>query len=278
MAQIVADSLGIPMDDVEIVHGDTGRVPFGMGTYGSRSASVGGTAIVMSLDKIKEKGKKIAAHLLEANPKDMEYVGGNFVVKGSPQKAIPFGQVALTAYVPHNYPEGVEPGLEETSFYDPSNFCFPFGAHACVVEVDPDTGHVKILRYLAVDDVGNVINPMIVDGMVHGGIAQGVAQALWEEAVYDRDSGQLVSGSLMDYTLPKADMLPFYETDRTETPTPVNPLGVKGAGETGTIASTPAVVNAVVDALSGLGVDHFDAMPLTPERVWKTAQAAKSKK
>jgi carbon-monoxide dehydrogenase large subunit len=278
MAQIVADSLGIPMDDVEIVHGDTGRVPFGMGTYGSRSASVGGTAIVMSLDKIKEKGKKIAAHLLEANPKDMEYVGGQFVVKGSPQKAIPFGQVALTAYVPHNYPDGLEPGLEETSFYDPSNFCFPFGAHACVVEVDPDTGHVKILRYLAVDDVGNVINPMIVDGMVHGGITQGVAQALWEEAVYDNASGQLVSGSMMDYTLPKADMLPFYETDRTETPTLVNPLGVKGAGETGTIASTPAVVNAVVDALSGLGVDHIDAMPLTPERVWKAAQAAKSRK
>jgi carbon-monoxide dehydrogenase large subunit len=278
MAQIVADSLGIPMDDIEIVHGDTGRVPFGMGTYGSRSASVGGTAIVMSLDKIKEKGKKIAAHLLEANPKDMEYVNGQFVVKGSPEKAIPFGQVALTAYVPHNYPEGVEPGLEETSFYDPSNFCFPFGAHACVVEVDPDTGHVNILRYLAVDDVGNVINPMIVDGMVHGGIAQGVAQALWEEAVYDNASGQLVSGSMMDYTLPKADMLPFYETARTETPTLVNPLGVKGAGETGTIASTPAVVNAVVDALSGLGVDHIDAMPLTPERVWKAAQAAKSRK
>ena len=278
MAQIVADSLGIPMDDIEIVHGDTGRVPFGMGTYGSRSASVGGTAIMMSLDKIKEKGKKIAAHLLEANPKDMEYVGGQFVVKGSPQKAIPFGQVALTAYVPHNYPEGLEPGLEETSFYDPANFCFPFGAHACVVEVDPDTGHVDIVRYLAVDDVGNVINPMIVDGMVHGGIAQGVAQALWEEAVYDGDSGQLVSGSMMDYTLPKADMLPFYETDRTETPTPVNPLGVKGAGETGTIASTPAVVNAVVDALSGFGVDHIDAMPMTSERVWKTVQAAKSKK
>ncbi|HZP36819.1 MAG TPA: molybdopterin cofactor-binding domain-containing protein [Methylomirabilota bacterium] len=278
MAQLVADQLGIPLDDVEIVHGDTGRVPFGMGTYGSRSASVGGTAILMSLNKIKEKGKKIAAHLLEANPKDMDFVNGQFVVKGAPQKAIPFGQVALTAYVPHNYPEGVEPGLEETSFYDPANFCFPFGAHACVVEVDPDTGHVKILRYLAVDDVGNVINPMIVDGMVHGGIAQGVAQALWEEAVYDRDSGQLVSGSLMDYALPKADMLPFYETDRTETPTPVNPLGVKGAGETGTIASTPAVVNAVVDALSGLGVDHIEAMPLTPERVWKTVQAAKSKK
>jgi aerobic carbon-monoxide dehydrogenase large subunit len=278
MAQIVADQLGISMDDIEIVHGDTGRVPFGMGTYGSRSASVGGTAILMSLNKIKEKGKKIAAHLLEANPKDMDYVNGQFVVKGSPQKAVPFGAVALTAYVPHNYPEGVEPGLEETSFYDPANFCFPFGAHACVVEVDADTGHVKILRYLAVDDVGNVINPMIVDGMVHGGIAQGVAQALWEEAVYDSDSGQLVSGSMMDYTLPKADMLPFYETDRTETPTPVNPLGVKGAGETGTIASTPAVVNAVVDALSALGVDHIDTMPLTAERVWKTVQAAKSRK
>jgi carbon-monoxide dehydrogenase large subunit len=253
-------------------------VPFGMGTYGSRSASVGGTALVMSMDKIKEKGKLIAAHLLEANAKDMEYVGGEFVVKGSPDKKIPFGQVALTAYVPHKYPDGVEPGLEATSFYDPSNFCFPFGAHACVVEVDQDTGHVKILRYLAVDDVGNVINPMIVDGMVHGGIAQGVAQALWEGAVYDEESGQLVTGSLMDYALPRADMLTMYETGRTETPTPVNPLGVKGAGETGTIASTPAVMNAVVDALSGLGVDHIEAMPLTAERVWKTIQAAKSKK
>jgi carbon-monoxide dehydrogenase large subunit len=277
-AQLVADQLGIAMDDVDIVHGDTGSVPFGMGTYGSRSASVGGTAILMSINKIKEKGKKIAAHLLEANPKDMDYVNGQFVVKGAPGKAVPFGTVALTAYVPHNYPEGLEPGLEETSFYDPANFCFPFGAHACVVEVDPDTGNVKILRYLAVDDVGNVINPMIVDGMVHGGIAQGVAQALWEGAVYDDQSGQLVTGSMMDYALPKADMLPFYETARTETPTPVNPLGVKGAGETGTIASTPAVVNAVVDALSGLGVDHIDIMPLTPERVWKTVQAAKSRK
>jgi carbon-monoxide dehydrogenase large subunit len=278
MAQIVGDHLGIPLDDIELIHGDTGQVPFGMGTYGSRSASVGGTALVMCVDKIKEKGKKIAAHLLEANPKDMDYVGGEFVVKGSPDKKIPFGQVALTAYVPHNYPEGLEPGLEATSFYDPSNFCFPFGAHACVVEVDQDTGHVKILRYIAVDDVGNVINPMIVDGMVHGGIAQGVAQALWEGAVYDEESGQLVTGSLMDYAIPKADLLPMYETARTETPTPVNPLGVKGAGETGTIASTPAVMNAVVDALSGLGVDHIEVMPLTPERVWKTIQAAKSKK
>jgi carbon-monoxide dehydrogenase large subunit len=277
-AQLVADQFGIPMDHVDIVHGDTGTVPFGMGTYGSRSASVGGTAITMSINKIKEKGKKIAAHLLEASPQDIEYANGQFQVKGSPQKAVPFGQVALTAYVPHNYPEGVEPGLEETSFYDPANFCFPFGAHACVVEVDPDTGNVKILRYVAVDDVGNVINPMIVDGMVHGGIAQGVGQALWEGAVYDDGSGQLVTGTMMDYALPKADMLPMYETDRTETPTPVNPLGIKGAGETGTIAATPAVVNAVVDALSGFGIDHIETMPLTAERVWKTVQTARAKK
>src|SRR6266853_3000588 len=201
-AQIVADKLGIPMEQVEIVHGDTGSIPFGMGTYGSRSASVGGTAILMSLNKVIEKGKKIAAHLLEASPGDIEFGGGQFSVKGAPGKAVPFGAVYLTAYVPHNYPEGLEPGLEETSFYDPSNFCFPFGAHACVVEVDRDTGKVKILRYLAVDDVGNVINPMIVDGMVHGGIAQGVAQALWEGAVYDDASGQLVTGTMMDYAVP----------------------------------------------------------------------------
>src|SRR5215471_18416301 len=277
-AQLVADKLGIPIEQVEVVHGDTGAVPFGMGTYGSRSASVGGTAIHMSINKIKEKGKKIAAHLLEASASDIEYADGQFRVRGAPTKAVPFGAVALTAYVPHNYPEGLEPGLEETSFYDPANFCFPFGAHACVVEVDPDTGHVQIVRYLAVDDVGNVINPMIVDGMVHGGIAQGAAQALWEGAVYDDQSGQLVTGSMMDYALPKADMLPMYETDRTETPTPVNPLGIKGAGETGTIAATPAVANAVIDALSGLGVDHIETMPLTPERVWTTLQAAQSKK
>ena len=277
-AQLVADNLGIPMEQIEIVHGDTGAIPFGMGTYGSRSASVGGTAIQMSLDKIKEKGKRIAAHLLEASPKDMEYANGQFQVKGVPSKAVPFGAVSLTAYVPHNYPEGLEPGLDETSFYDPSNFCFPFGAHACVVEVDADTGKVKLLRYVAVDDVGNVINPMIVDGMVHGGIAQGVGQALWEGAVYDGESGQLMTGSMMDYAMPKADMLPNYETDRTVTPTPVNPLGVKGAGETGTIAATPAVVNAVVDALAPFGVDHIETMPLTAERVWKTIQAAKARR
>src|SRR5213593_2139158 len=272
-AQLVADELQIPIEQVEIVHGDTGAIPFGMGTYGSRSASVGGTAILMSLNKIKEKGKRIAAHLLEASANDIEYVNGQFQVKGVPSKAVPFGAVSLTAYVPHKYPDNLEPGLEETSFYDPSNFCFPFGAHACVVEVDRDTGTVKILRYVAVDDVGKVINPMIVDGMVHGGITQGVGQALCEGAVYD--DGQLVTGSMMDYALPKADMLPMYETDRTVTPTLVNPLGVKGAGETGTIAATPAVVNAVVDALAPLGVDHIEAMPLTAERVWTIIQGAK---
>jgi carbon-monoxide dehydrogenase large subunit len=272
-SQLVADELGIPMEQVEIIHGDTGAIPFGMGTYGSRSGSVGGTALLMSLRKIKEKGKKIAAHLLEASPDDMEYANGQFQVKGAPGKAVPFGQVALTAYVPHNYPEGLDPGLEETSFYDPSNFCFPFGAHACVVEVDRDTGHVKVLRYIAVDDVGNVMNPMIVDGMVHGGIAQGVGQALWEGAVYD--GGQLVTGSMMDYAMPKADMLPSYETARTVTPTLVNPLGVKGAGETGTIAATPTVVNAVIDALAPLGIDHIETMPLSPERVWNAMQRAK---
>jgi carbon-monoxide dehydrogenase large subunit len=264
------------MEHVEIVHGDTGAIAFGMGTYGSRSGSVGGTAILMSLQKIKEKGKKIAAHLLEASPKDLDYANGQFQIKGVPTKAVPFGAVALTAYIPHKYPDGLEPGLEETSFYDPSNFCFPFGAHACIVEVDAETGQVKILRYLAVDDVGHVINPMIVDGMFHGGIAQGVGQALWEGAVYDAQSGQLVTGSMMDYSVPKADQLPMYETDRTVTPTPVNPLGLKGAGETGTIAATPTVVNAVVDALAPLGVDHIEAMPITAQQVWNIIQAAKA--
>src|SRR5947207_9401638 len=231
----------------------------------------------MSVDKVKEKGKKIAAHLLEAAVSDIEYTGGQFHVRGAPGKSVPFGAVALTAYVPHNYPEGLEPGLEETSFYDPSNFCFPFGAHACVVEIERETGNVRILRYLAVDDVGNVINPMIVDGMVHGGIAQGVGQALCEGAVYDGQSGQLVTGSMMDYALPKADMLPMYETDRTVTPTPVNPMGIKGAGETGTIAATPAVVNAVVAALAPLGVDHNEESPVTAQRVWKSIQGAKAR-
>jgi aerobic carbon-monoxide dehydrogenase large subunit len=270
-AQLAADALGLPFEDVEIVHGDTAAIPFGMGTYGSRSAAVGGAAIYASIEKIKEKGKKIAAHLLEASEADIEYVEGKFQVKGSPTRNKGFGEVALMAYLAHNLPKGLEPGLEATSFWDPPNFVFPFGTQVAVVEVNPDTGHVKLLRYVAVDDVGNVINPMIVDGMVHGGIAQGVAQALWEFAAYDTN-GQLQSGSMMDYALPKAGDLPSYETDRTVTPSPVNPMGIKGAGETGTIASTPAVANAVMDALAPLGISHLD-MPLTPARIWAAMQA-----
>jgi aerobic carbon-monoxide dehydrogenase large subunit len=273
-AQLVADSLGIPIEDVEIVHGDTGRIPFGMGTYGSRSGAVGGTAIHLSLEKIKAKGKKLAAHLLEAAPEDIEFKNGRFSVKGAPDRGKAFSEVSLAAYLAHSMPQGMEPGLEETTFYDPSNFTFPFGTHIAVVEVDVATGKTELLRYVAVDDVGNVINPMIVDGQLHGGIAQGAAQALWEWATYD-DNGQLLTGSLMDYGVPKADQLPKYETDRTVTPSPVNPLGVKGAGEAGTIASTPAVANAVLDALSPFGITHLD-IPLTPAKVWQAVQDARA--
>ncbi|HEU4641569.1 MAG TPA: molybdopterin cofactor-binding domain-containing protein [Gemmatimonadaceae bacterium] len=274
-AQLVADELGVTLDDVEVVHGDTGRVPFGMGTYGSRSGAVGGTAIHMSLEKIREKGKRLAAHLLEAAPEDMEFAGGKFFVKGSPDRARSFAEVSLAAYLAHSMPAGMEPGLDATSFYDPANFTFPFGTHIAVVEVDVDTGRTTVLRYVAVDDVGNVINPMIVEGQLHGGVAQGTAQALWEGAVYD-ESGQLLTGSLMDYGVPKADMLPSYETDRTVTPSPVNPLGIKGAGEAGTIASTPAVANAVIDALAPFGITHID-IPLTPARVWQAVRDAKGR-
>ena len=274
-AQLAADELGLPYEDIEIVHGDTASVPFGMGTYGSRSAAVGGSAIYTSIQKIKEKGKKIAAHLLEANEADLDYADGKFSVKGSPGRNKTFQDVALMAYLAHNLPKGLEPGLEATSFWDPANFVFPFGAHVAVVEVDPDTGYVKLKRYVAVDDVGRVINPMIVDGMVHGGIAQGVAQALWEYASYD-EGGQLVTGSMMDYALPKADELPSFETDRTVTPSPVNPMGIKGAGETGTIASTAAVANAVLDALAPLGITHID-LPLTPARIWAAVQTARKR-
>ena len=270
-AQVVADQLGIALEDVDIVHGDTESVPFGMGTYGSRSLAVGGTAIMKSLDKIKEKGAKIAAHLLEAAEEDLEFAGGQWTVKGTDQ-SVGFGDVALTAYVPHNYPEGLEPGLDFTSFYDPANFTFPFGAHIAVVEVDGETGKVSINRFVAVDDVGNVVNPQIVDGQIHGGVAHGIGQALLEGAIYD-DDGQLLNGSYMDYAMPRADDLPTFETDRTITPCPHNPLGVKGAGEAGTIAATPAIVNAVVDALWHLGVRDIQ-MPLTPQRVWQSIQAA----
>jgi carbon-monoxide dehydrogenase large subunit len=272
-AQLAADQLQVPFEDVEVVHGDTAAIPFGMGTYGSRSAAVGGAAIHSAIEKIKDKGKKIAAHLLEASEADIEYHEGKFGVRGSPGRSKTFGEVALMAYLAHNRPTGLEPGLEATSFWDPSNFVFPFGTHIAVVEVSAKTGKVKLLRYVAVDDVGRVINPMIVDGMVHGGIAQGVGQALHEYAAYDQ-SGQLQSGSMMDYALPKADDLVSYETDRTETPSPVNPMGIKGAGETGTIASTAAVANAVMDALAPLGISHID-MPLTPARIWAAIQAKK---
>ncbi|HJP31876.1 MAG TPA: xanthine dehydrogenase family protein molybdopterin-binding subunit [Candidatus Latescibacteria bacterium] len=270
-AQLVGDQLGIPMDDVEIVHGDTDQVPFGMGTYGSRSLAVGGTAITKSIDKIKEKGALIAAHLLEASADDLEYADGKWTVQGT-DKSVGFGDVALTSYVPHNYPEGLEPGLEFSSFYDPVNFTFPFGAHIAVVEIDTETGVVKLVRYATCDDVGNVVNPMIVEGQVHGGVTHGIGQALLEGAIYD-DDGQLVNGSFMDYAMPRADDLPRFETDRTVTPCPHNPLGAKGAGETGTIGSTPAIVNAAIDALWPLGVRHLE-MPLTPQRVWQAIQSA----
>ncbi len=264
-AQIVADGFGISMDDVEIVHGDTALVPFGMNTYGSRSLAVGGSALYQAVEKIKEKAKKIAAHKLEASADDLEFADGSWTVKGT-DKSVAFADVALTAYVPHDYPDDLEPGLEDNAFCDPKNFTFPFGTHICCVEIDPDTGKVKILKYVAVDDVGNVINPMIVDGQIHGGIAQGAGQALWEGAVYD-DSGQLVTGTMMDYAIPKADDLPSFEVDRTTTPCPDNPLGVKGAGEAGTIASTACVANAVIDAVAHLGVKDLQ-MPFTPQRVW----------
>jgi carbon-monoxide dehydrogenase large subunit len=268
-AQVVADQLGIALEDVEIVHGDSEAVAFGMGTYGSRSLAVGGSAIMKSLDKIIEKGAKIAAHKLEASVEDIDFAEGKWTVKGT-DKSISFGDVALTAYVPHDYPEGLEPGMDFSSFYDPANFTYPFGAHIAIVEVDKDTGHVKLKRFIAVDDVGNVINPMIVDGQIHGGLAQGIGQALLEGAIYD-EYGQLINGSYMDYAMPRADDLPSFEVDRQVTPCPHNPLGVKGAGEAGAIGSTPAVVNAVMDALSPYGIKNLE-MPLTSERVWRAMQ------
>ena len=269
-SQIVADKLGIDVDQVEVVHGDTDQVQFGMGTYGSRSAAVGGSALVEGLQKAIEKGRKIAAHLLEAAEEDVVFENNSYSVRGVPDSEKAWGDVVLQAYLAHNLPEGIEPGMEFTTFYDPSNFVYPFGTHVCVVEIDPDTGKVELARYIAVDDCGNVINPMIVDGQIHGGLAQGIGQALWEECVYD-EHGQLLTGSLMDYALPRAHNLIDFELDRTVTPCPHNPLGVKGIGEAGTIASPVAVTNAVVDALSHLGVRHLD-MPLTPEKVWRTIQ------
>ena len=273
-AQIVADELGVPVEDVEIIHGDTERTPYGVGTYGSRSAAIGGSALVKSAEKIRNKITKIAAHQLEAAVEDMVYdrENGKVHVKGSPDRAKAFGELAFAVTTADNLPEGMEPGLEETSFYDPANFTFPNSAHIAQVEIDRDTGEVKIQKYTAVDDVGNVINPLIVDGQLVGGVAQGVGQALWEYGVYGED-GQLLSGTMLDYTMPRADGFPTIATDRIETPSPHNPLGVKGAGEMGTIAGTATIANAVMDALAPLGIKHLD-MPLTAEKIYNAIQAA----
>lgn len=273
MAQIVATQLGIDPEDVLVEHSDTSGTPFGYGTYGSRSGAVGGMAAYLAANKVIDKAKRLAAHMLEANPDDIEYVDGAARVKGSPDKAKTFAEIALAASVAYDLPDGMEPFLDETAYYDPPNCTFPFGTHVAVVEVDEETGKVDLVQYVAVDDVGKKINPLIVDGQIVGGIVQGIGQALWEGAVYD-DEGQLLSGSMMDYALPRASWLPTIELDETITPSPVNPLGVKGAGEAGTIGSAAAVVNAVVDALSPLGIRHVD-MPLTPQRVWRAMQAAK---
>ena len=272
-AQIVASELGVPVDDVEVLHGDTDQTPMGWGTYGSRSTAVGSGALMAAIGKIKEKCKVVTAHLLEAAVEDVTYADGRFFVAGSPDRAKTIQEVALMANVAWNYPKGLEPGLEASAFFDPPNFVYPFGAHVAVVQVDPETGEVALQRYVAVDDCGRVINPMIVEGQIHGGIVQGIGQALFEGAVYD-ENGQLLTGSMMDYAVPKAEQFPHFELGMTETPTKVNPLGVKGIGETGTIASTPAVYNAVIDALSPLGVKSLD-MPLTPERVWRSIQQAR---
>ena len=267
-AQIVSDTLGIPYENIEIVHGDTGQIPMAMGTYGSRSLAVGGSAIMRACGKIIEKGKKIAAHLLEASVEDIEFKDGNFTVAGT-DKAKSMAEVAFTAYVPHNYPADLEPGLDETAFYDPLNFTYPAGTHVCEVEIDPDTGVTEIVDWVAVDDFGKVINPLIVEGQVHGGIAQGVGQALLEHGIYDAD-GQLITGSYMDYCMPRADNLPPLKVGMTETACTHNPLGVKGCGEAGAIAAPPAVINAVTDAL---GILHME-MPATAEKVWRLAQNA----
>jgi carbon-monoxide dehydrogenase large subunit len=271
-AQLVSDRLGIPLDQVAIVHGDTDKVQFGMGTYGSRSGAVGMSAIAQALDKVIAKGKKVAAYALEASEGDIDFKDGRFSVKGT-DKSLAFGEVALQAYIAHKFSgQQLEPGLKETAFYDPTNFTFPAGVHICEVEIDPDTGVTRIDRWTAVDDFGVVINPMIVEGQVHGGIAQGVGQALLEGAHYNKD-GQLVTASYMDYTMPRADDLPSFAVGMTSTPCPSNPLGIKGCGEAGAIAAPPAVINAITDALGHENI----SMPATPQRVWQAAQQSQRK-
>src|SRR5947207_3743559 len=268
-AQVVSDHLGIPIESIEIVHGDTAKIPYGMGTYGSRSLAVGGTAIIKAMDKVIAKGRKIAAHLLEASEADIEFKDGKFSVAGT-DRAKTLAEVALTAYVPHNFPhDELEPGLDETAFYDPKNFTFPSGAHIAEVEIDPDTGRLEIVNFTASDDFGRIINPMIVAGQVHGGLAQGIGQAVLEGCVYDKETGQLLTGSYNDYAMPRADDLPNFALSTHVTLCTHNPLGVKGCGEAGAIGSPAAIANAVVDALKPLGVKHVE-MPLTPERLWRT--------
>jgi carbon-monoxide dehydrogenase large subunit len=271
-AQLVSERLGVPIENIDVVHGDTARIPFGMGTYGSRSLPVGGSALVKALDKVVNKGRKIAAHLLEAAEADIEFKDGKFTVAGT-DRSKAFGEVAFAAYVPHNYPlDELEPGLDETAYYDPKNFTFPSGTHICEVEIDRDTGQVRIVNFIAADDFGRIINPMVVEGQVHGGLAQGIGQALCENCEYDRESGQLLTGSFMDYCMPRADILPNFSVETHGTLCTHNPLGVKGCGEAGAIGAPGAVMNAVQDALAPLGVGHVD-MPATPERIWRAMAA-----
>jgi aerobic carbon-monoxide dehydrogenase large subunit len=272
-AQIVADELGVPMDDVDVIHGDTKIVAKGMGTFGSRATAVGGVAVYQAAEKVREKARALASHLLEVDADDLVFADGRFMVKGVPRKALTIPQIARQAHGAKNLLKGAEPTLSADSTFEPANFTFPFGTHVCVVEVEPETGNVEIKKYVAVDDCGKVINPLLVDGQVQGGIAQGLGQALYEGVVYD-ENGQLLTGSLMDYAVPRAANLPRFQLARTETPTPVNPLGVKGIGEAGTIGSTSAVVSAVVDALAPFGVSHID-MPLKPQKIWRLCREKK---
>jgi aerobic carbon-monoxide dehydrogenase large subunit len=271
-SQIVADRLGVPFEDVEVLHGDTQSSPKGMDTYGSRSLAVGGVAVVKAIDKVIDKGKKMAAHLLECSEVDIDFIRGKFTIKGT-DRGVTIQEVAFAAFSAHNYPEGMEPSLDSEATFDPENFSFPHGTHLCAAEVDTETGRVQIRRYVGVDDIGTVVNPSIVEGQIHGGLVQGVAQALFEEAVYD-EGGTLTTGTLADYLVPSAVDVPHFTTDRTETPATTNPLGVKGVGEAGAIASPPAVVNAILDAVRHLGVTDID-MPCSPQRVWRAVQSAR---
>jgi carbon-monoxide dehydrogenase large subunit len=299
-AQIAADELGVDLNDVTVIHGDTGIVQYGIGTFGSRATAVGGTAVLVAIQKLKEKANKIAAYMLKGEVSQLLFEQGKFslaaaqaAVAGESEPVVPVGEapagalpepktegktsitiqdVALAAHLAKELPPDTEPGLSATYFFEPKNFTFPFGTHIAVVEIDRETGEVKFLRYVAVDDCGKVINPMLVDGQLHGGIVQSIGQAMFEELVYD-EQGQLITGSLMDYAVPKASQVPWMELDRTETPSPVNPLGVKGVGEAGTIGATPAIVGAIVDALAPLGIRHLD-MPVKPEAIWRILNQA----